>query len=472
MELRLLVSGSGRATEETLKIDGKYWSLTNPYDLNNMDAIPPYACVSYVWGVNRVQNPFFPSQLMSDRTVPALRAVIQAAASEVCAFWVDAFCVPYCQPARSATLESMGYIYSAADRVVGTLGPECHQALVEMLKHDSLAEEFLTTLDSSAWIDSVWTYQEIVNAQRYFVTSIAPHTPAVEGETFFNRIGYSLRLHGKSHNNHSGFDTRNIWPRLNAFEDLGGDCMVYHAFQRPVLQIMSMLDQRHASEERNKCYAIIGALTANRTGRNDAVGEGLFSLRKKVLSVCEEKGDWGFLYSSTDRDKTEPWMPSLSCEIRSVLPVPVHGKGQYGRRDELGRVWLEKVVVVRNALKKESEVNIAALKSILSELYLQIVIKSEANIDSEKEQVRKILVAGGFTGDGDAIILVHGIFYPQQAVGVDSNMHVDIVLSTGLWWPYGCPGILIRKAETGATYIPGVMVGNTGMGSGVEDFML
>lgn len=74
---------------------------------------------------------------------------------------------------------------------------------------------------------------------------------------------------------------RGSWPHLDALEDLGGDYMIYNAFQRPAVQVRFMLDRRVAHEERNKYYAMIGALTSKRTERHDAAGEGVAGLNKK-----------------------------------------------------------------------------------------------------------------------------------------------------------------------------------------------
>lgn len=162
----LVSTGESRSdysrSDRTLLINGQHWTLIGPYPTDNKDAIPPYACVSYVWGANRLDNPLFPTHLMSDQTLLALRAVIRAASSEISAFWVDVFCVPYHQPARSATLESMGYIYSAADRVVAALGPEHCEALLEMTKYDWLSEQLLTSFESNAWVTSVCSIRKLL----------------------------------------------------------------------------------------------------------------------------------------------------------------------------------------------------------------------------------------------------------------------------------------------------------------------
>ena len=469
MELYLIVKTNESGADQTLAVDGEQWRLSGPYDADGMNAIPPYACVSYVWGAGRLENSLFPSHLMSDHTLPALQAVVRAAPAGIAAFWIDAFCIPYHQPARSATLESMGYIYSAADCVVAALGSELCEALREMTKRDWLTEDLLSLFESNAWIASVWTYQEIVNAQKVLVTSMTLEAPVIEGDTFLNRIGYSLHMY-KQQRPFSSFDMRRVWPQVDAFEDVGGDYMLYSAFNRPALQIMSMLDRRIAQYERNKCYTMIGALTAKRTGRDDAAGEGLASLRKKVIDVSEEKGDWSFLYSSTVRDETEPWMPSSEQELRSVLPYFTHGSGQSGRRDEESRVWLEKVHVMRSVLGKKGEVDVATLKDIISRLSLNVATDSSVSLGDLKEQVRNVLMSAGFTGRGEEIIMPYGMFYPQESA--PSTVDVDVITSTEIFWTFGRPGMLVARGDRGNRYIPGVLIGAPSAGLDVEEYML
>lgn len=467
MDLYLLVRAEGE--EQTLTVEGHRLRLTGPYATGAEDNIPPYACVSYVWLSGRLHNPLLPQHLMSDRTLPALGAVIRSVPSSISAFWVDAFCIPYQQPARSATLESMGYIYSAADRVVAALGSEHHDALMEMTRQDWVAEDLLAPFESDGWISSVWTYQEIVNARRHFVTCTALGTPTIDGETFLNRIGDSLQ-HYKNQRQATSFDVRRSLPHLDAFEDLGGDYMTYSAFERPMLQIMFMLDRRVALEERNKYYTMIGALTAEQTGRNAVAGHGLPALRQKVMDVCVKKGDWSFLYSSTERDQAVPWMPSSQYELRSILPYFVHGSGQSGRVDDEGRVWLEEVAVVKNALAGEQKFDVDAVKnSVVSGPLLRGDSPTATSMDELKALVRDRLTWAGFTGIGRAITIPLSLFYPQAPAPDDTER--DLVVCTELKWTFGCPALLVGRAER-MTFIPGVLVGALEGDSDAREYML
>src|SRR5947207_9585414 len=62
-----------------------------------------FTCVSYTWGAGREGSPFDPSFDVSDRTIPALNAVVSHRPSCAC-IWIDAFCVPVDSPERTQTL--------------------------------------------------------------------------------------------------------------------------------------------------------------------------------------------------------------------------------------------------------------------------------------------------------------------------------------------------------------------------------
>src|SRR4051812_38995553 len=124
---RLLGPATGPAAPGNWSIElaGRHWSVTEP----DAGDIPAYTCVSYAWGLGKVANPLAQGQAMSDRAIPAIEAAIgaqaalaaQAGTEQLSAFWLDAFCVPPREPARTACLRSMGWVYGRAARVVVVL---------------------------------------------------------------------------------------------------------------------------------------------------------------------------------------------------------------------------------------------------------------------------------------------------------------------------------------------------------------
>ncbi|GKZ83521.1 hypothetical protein AnigIFM56816_008616 [Aspergillus niger] len=164
---------------------------------------------------------------MSPWTLPSFPAAISLAATtksaEVAAFWIDAFCVPVAEPARAATLASMGYIYSAAKEVIVALMPERSFAIKELSRSrgsDGLSDQSLQSLENDEWIRSVWTYQEVVNSKQLYLTTTNMSDPdSIDGNTFLNRLGYSLEIYRKSRGLDQ-VDLRRIHPMLDAFDDL------------------------------------------------------------------------------------------------------------------------------------------------------------------------------------------------------------------------------------------------------------
>ena len=95
----------------SIETEGRYWNLAT-CDLDAPDfEDSPFICVSYTWGLAEVASPFHPSKNISDRTIPALNAVMRHRPS-CTGVWIDAFCVPVDELEKTHTLESMGYIYS------------------------------------------------------------------------------------------------------------------------------------------------------------------------------------------------------------------------------------------------------------------------------------------------------------------------------------------------------------------------
>lgn len=87
---------------------------------------------------------------MSDQTYYALSAAINN--SNCSAFWIDALCIPIAQPARSATLGAMGFIYSIAEEVIVSFPPSRAGILRELQRSDRLTDQALTELENDEWV--------------------------------------------------------------------------------------------------------------------------------------------------------------------------------------------------------------------------------------------------------------------------------------------------------------------------------
>src|ERR1700722_16037075 len=261
MELYLLTEAStdvDLSSTPFLHIDGRAWQRVGPFSSDEPTTRPEFACISYVWGSRRVPNPLDAGRRMSDQTLLSLSAAIKV--STVSTFWIDAFCIPMTQPSRTATLESMGYIYSIAKEVIVALSPDRSGALEEMGQSDKLREQTLLALEHDEWVRSVWTYQEVVNSRGLYFTSTNPLSSAVvDGRTFLNRIGYTLRSYKREHG-YNSFDLRRRLSCLDALDDLVGDWMLSDYTDRSALQVMSNLDRRSCTVPQNYYYSMIGSI--------------------------------------------------------------------------------------------------------------------------------------------------------------------------------------------------------------------
>jgi hypothetical protein len=455
MELYLLteaITDGDLSATPVLHIGGRAWQRIGPLPLDEPTTRPEFACISYVWGSGRVPNPMDVGKHMSDQTLLSLSAAIKA--STVSTFWIDAFCIPVAQPSRSATLESMGYIYSIAKEVIVALSPDRSSALEEMGQSDKLNEQTLLALEHDEWVRSVWTYQEVVNSQMLYFTTTNPLSSAVvEGDTFLNRIGYTLHLY-KQERGFNSFDLRGRLRSLEALNDLIGDWLVSDYTDRSALQVMSNLDQRSCAVPQNYYYSMIGSITQLPSYR--AVGMQIPDLVEKTMQICEQKNDYSFIFSTATRNElsTRPWRPRPE-PLHSILPYLPYGARQGGRHDAHG-FWLEKMVCLRpvNKVEDADHMNVQAWLAKLP------VPWSSCNPDTAlANDIPNILEQIGFTGSKEYLETSVGIFYPQQFLSADHNHDVYILLATQVSWTFCYPAVVKARIEGRWTYSPGVFVG-------------
>jgi hypothetical protein len=409
---------------------------------------PDYVCVSYIWGPERVTNPFQPApQLISSNTLPALAAVMHNTRSK--AFWIDAFCIPTTQPARRATLESMGFIYSQATEVRVVLSKSSFIAVQQLGTGDRLDEEGLATLERDKWVQSVWTYQEVVKSQQFAVVCPDALGVIVNGSHFLNGMGYTLQEYQKE-KNLDAFAIRKQFPSLDAFQDLIADWMIASYTKRSALAVMSNMDRRVRSDERNYFFAMIGAVTSTPCRRSNIEGP---HLSETFMAICEAKNDFSFIYSSSPRlgDPSQGWRPS-SGVLPSILSWHSWGESQPGHFDHAGSLWLDCVLQFRRSLLSSEATRYIAK-------WLQLEDLSDAHEEKLAEQTHAALVRMGFSGSKEHMNTKHGLFFPQTPL--PSGIDIDVLVSTTIRWTLGAPGIacIINGVRS---YVPGVFVGLVG----------
>lgn len=445
MELNLLVEAPEGTDLACLDVEGKRWCLKNALNTSEPGSLPEYTCISYTWGAGRVPNPFDDSRPMSAQTLPVLIAAMRSTRAK--ALWIDALCVPARDPQRRATLESMGFIYSRAIQTVIVLSASSFGAVKHMIRSDRLDEDGLSTLNQDVWVKSVWTYQEVVNSQLLTLVSGEAHNGIVDGVELLNRVGYSLSLYKKKYN----LDHFDIWerfPALDSLEDVLADWRVSHYQERSALEVLSNVSRRSSSDSFSYFYAMMGAITqqASFSTENPTIA----NVADKFMRLCEEKNDFSFIFSSADRDERTGmrWRPAAATILPSVLPRHSCGAAQRAHRDSNG-LWLEDIVI----LKVSPDLNEQAQELLRERFQLPESLTGAALVD----RTFKALSRMNFTGTDSCLTTEDGLFFPQWTVS--EYVEITMLVSAGIRWRVGAPGILQVPSKDRFSYIPGVFAG-------------
>ncbi|THH19307.1 hypothetical protein EW146_g1826 [Bondarzewia mesenterica] len=480
MEFRLLVEAPAHSVRPSIVLDGRRWCLTEPLDVGSEGSdIPAYSCISYVWGLGRLKNPFYPNVEMSDHTLPALTAAMRN--RDLTAFWIDAFCIPIDKARKRATLESMGYIYARAAQVVVVLSDTSWSAIdgiirTEVKKTQDFPDTFLRILEQDEWIKSVWTYQEVVNGTNLSITAEGMGSQPIEGTSFLNALGYYLTSFCRA-NGLNAFDIRERYPYLDAFEDLIADWRVAAWCDRSVFQAMSGMYRREWREQANYFYSLIGTITGEASQRTS--NPTIETLAESFMKVCETKGDFSFIFSSAPRDSRPgfEWRPAPTI-LRPVLSWHTWGDSQHGQRHANG-VTLQDMYQLNRSSSLGDEARQEVLRRfwippepLVSQSLLSWIIRRFGFTWNERltdAAVAKRLLVHlkqiGFTGCEQPLIFMEGFFFPQYPVSTISD--IEVWISTVVTWTFGAPGLAVVMEAGRKAYVPGVFLGiRSGEGTG------
>lgn len=460
MELRLIVplqtipSLSTRAEITSINLEGRQWRVTDPFDISDKTVIPKFTCISYLWGEGRCEHAFDSSRQMSDRTLPVLAMVIRNSPN-TSAFWIDTFCVPAKQPLRSATLRSMGFIYNLAADVFVALSVSTFNVIDQWRNKPaetslSNIERQLQVLEDDQWVSSVWTYQEIMNSKIvHFVASEPAAGPGlIDGIDLFNQLGQTFQRYKEGR----GLNDFEIWsnfPAADALQQLVADWYMSSYLGVSALRVMSNLDRRSSNMPKNYFYSMLGVFTQQPSWleRDSTVAE----LSESLMSLCEQKNDYSFLYSSTPRDGRigKRWRPKPDF-LHAVLAWHVHGNAQKGYYTSEG-FWLGSMM----KLDISDEVDFASKEFIVKGLHLSTPISSPSNVIASDAFRR--LEQIGFTGSNQYVVSAQGLFFPQNQLDLDRSL--TVLVSASLRWTFGAPGIAKNFKEGIELFTPGVFVG-------------
>lgn len=446
--IRLIEPVEFGSSTNALQFDvlGQQWAISEYPELADS---PPFTCISYAWGKQRMKSPLNPEQEMSSRTIRVLEVAINAsraqedgagvqktaALGKSSAFWMDALCVPADDPHRTVCLQSMGDIFSSALHVVAVLGNQCSAAVRNAVKNEEIAPDDLLVLEQEDWISRAWTYQEAVNSRRLSFVAEGERSGMVSGHDFLNAVMIAIDKY-KSQN---GLDD-DAWEkrsgRLRSLERLLADYRISDYATRSAYQVMSVMDERFAERPEDHFYAMVGSIAASE--RVD--GDEDLTPSEYFMRVCERKADFSFIYSTAPRDDTvgRRWRPT-GGRFPTVLPNLI----TFGS-SERGIAHATHLSLENMYRLQPGPIGSAGLKSVR-----WFARASDSCTSSEDVALRTLerLRTLGFGGTGEYLEFETGFFFPQSASDLSDG--VFAVVSSDIHWVTGGPGLLLRTGSSG-----------------------
>src|SRR5262249_32722854 len=121
------------------------------------------------------------------------------------------------------------------------------------------------------------------------------------------------------------YDFREKHPRLDAWETAIADWRTADYAERSAYRVMTALIDRKAQRADDRFYAMIGAISTARSDPSKADrGPAEYFMR-----VCEEKGDFSFIYSTAPR-ASGSWRP-VPGPLPPIIPWTSDGERQRGK---------------------------------------------------------------------------------------------------------------------------------------------
>jgi len=252
---------------------------------------------------------------------------------------------------------------------------------------------------------------------------------------FLNDVGNALEKYKKLHCCNS-FTLRTLHPRLDSLEDTIADWLTADFAKRSAYQAMSCMDRRTSERKEDYFNALIGAITAEPLRDPSATA---LHPAEYFMRLCEEKGDFSFIYSSTPRSNApgRSWRP-LAGPIPAIQPWHTFGDGQSGRLcprylrlDNMCRLTRDPV-------------------SSTAEQFLRDWLRDSCEDSAPgttPQQILTRLLQASFVGCGDFIELEDGYFFPLTTNGIADYLLVFV--AGGVRWPHGGPGLITTQDHAG-----------------------
>ncbi|KIJ38408.1 hypothetical protein M422DRAFT_781487 [Sphaerobolus stellatus SS14] len=473
--------GSTTATL-SMVIGSKRWRLSEAFGIDTQsDTIPPYICVSYALGEGHIES-ILGAGTISDRAVPCLEAAI-AANEDIQAIWTAEFCMPNNTEKKQEF--NRGYVYSHAEKVIIILDESTWEAINTIIRLDSTivsdiqsAEEesstsrLLEIINEDLWIQSLWSYQEIVTSPMLAFVGQTKNSISVDDSSLLNHLGSYLQTFGRM-NSITSFDIRKNYPFLDALEDALVDRMLAFDGGPSAFALLSGVYRRTLNGE--DCFlSLINILSIEEhnlaTIPPSTTTEDISILSESFLSLCERKGDFSFVFCSNRRD-TRPglmWRPAPE-RLRPMTIWSSFGKEQSGFRVDGGVILKDMYRLTRTTSEIEETVMNALWKKLRFPDY-----KEKPTLEEVGGDVLARLRVMDYTGSSVYSLWAEGFFFPQHELPSNNDdFEVEIWISTTIQWAFGAPGVAIVKSKGDGMLIqpeliPGVFVGDKIASSGME----
>lgn len=411
----------------TLTLAGRPWTVVQQRD----SAAVAYSCVSYVWSRSRTPHPLASDQMISARAVPVLETTI--ATCNPTAVWLDALCVPFDEPARTATLRSMGAIYGGAAHVIVVLSSGCARALDQIRTSDQVDETALRELETDEWVTRAWTYQECANSATAVFCAEGSRSQPVPAAQLLDAIGKAMVDYGTAHAL-DAFEVRNEFLALDGLQDTLAEWMIGGVGERTALQVMTAVALRspEATPE-DRLNAMIGAVDPRFATEHSSSGDSA----SLFMRACEAKGEYSFIYTSAPRSQVpgRTWQPMAEV-LPPVLSWHSFGEGQRGRLSEQA---LELHGIAR------------ARRGPLSNTATQFITEfvHSGQVEQAGDIAQRVLTRlrqATFSGSDMHVELEEGLFFPQCTRPLHG---ATIVIATGVRWAYGAPALALFPEDSG-----------------------
>lgn len=443
--VRLLVpsSSSTPAEEAAIELLGRRWVVNEFSNLSSRIGAEGYACVSYAWGAGRAEHPFDASDSMSDRTMAVVETAIRIEPAD--ALWVDAFCVPREEQARTACLRMMGAIYEHAAKVVVVLSERCSSLVSQVASSGPVDTDSMLAFERDAWLTRVWTYQELVNCNNVRFIAEGGGDVSVGAEDVLNHVGSAMSDYRKAEG-YDSFEMNSQLPNLNSLEDLILDWKISMPPERSAYRVMCGMEGRHAAQPEDYFYAMIGALAPS---PGHASADPAPHPAEYFMQVCEARGDYSFIYSTGPRAEVpgRRWRPAAADRFEPVFPWSSYGDGQsgtlYPTHIQLDGMWC------------------AALGNMApaADQFLTRWLNKEGTDSPAQPTPARILRRlrdAGFSGCGQHLEMESGFFFPHSPLLRSGEILVAV--ATGVRMPQGAPGLVLRQGRSAVLDYCGVGV--------------